>query len=186
MKTTYTVPTREQMSAANKAIYDLIQQTYGFIPNLFAVLTYSDTALPALLALQQSHTKGAFTAREREAINLVVSQTNECQYCTAAHSAIGKLNGFSDEQLLAIRRGEAPFDPKLDAVVRLAKAITLTKGHPDPTLLEAFFAAGYSQGALVDMTMLIGDRVILNYIHALTQVPVDFPSVPALTEGALH
>lgn len=180
MTLSFSVPTRDQMSEPNQGIYDLIGKNYGFVPNLFSVLTYSNAALPALLALQQSHTKGAFNACEREAINLVVSQTNECRYCTAAHSAVGKLNGFTDEQLMDIRRGQAPFDAKLDAAVKLAKAITLTKGHPDPALLDAFYAAGYSQGALVDMTMLIGDRVILNYLHALTQVPVDFPPVPSL------
>ena len=178
----FPVPIREQLSAPNQVLYDTIQKNYGFVPNLFAVLAYSETALPALLALQQSHAGNAFTAREREAINLVVSQRNQCRYCTAAHSVVGKLHGFSDEQLLAIRRGHAPFDARLDAVVRLAAATTDSKGHPAPALLDAFFAAGYSRGALIDLVLLLGDRVILNYIHALTQVPVDFPAVPELDE----
>lgn len=176
----FPVPTREQLSAPNQALYDTIQKTYGFVPNLFAVLGYSDTALPALLALQQSHTRNAFTAKEREAINLVVSQTNGCAYCTAAHSAVGKMHGFTDEQLLEVRRGGAGFDPRLDAAVKLAAAIATTRGRPDPVLLDAFFAAGYGRGALIDLVMLIGDRVILNYLHALTHVPVDFPAVPEL------
>ena len=176
----FPVLTRDQLSAPNQTLYDSIQKTYGFVPNLFAVLGYSDTALPALLALQQSHTRNAFTAREREAINLVVSQLNQCRYCTAAHTAVGKMQGYTDEQLLAIRRGHAPFEPKLDAAVQLAAAIITTQGRPAPALLQAFFAAGYSRGALLDMVMLIGDRVILNYLHALTQVPVDFPAAPEL------
>jgi hypothetical protein len=28
--------------------------------------------------------------------------------------------------------------------------------------------------------MVIGDKIITNYLHALTQVPVDFPAAPAL------
>ena len=176
----FPVPTRAQLSPTNQTVYDGIQKSYGFVPNLFAVLAHSETALPALLALQQSHSHNAFSAREREAINLVVSQTNHCRYCTAAHSAVGKMLGFTEEQLLDIRRGHAPFDAKLDVVVQLAAAITTSKGHPEPALLDAFFGAGYSRGALIDMVMLLGDLVILNYLHALTQVPVDFPPVPEL------
>ncbi len=176
----FPVPARADLSAPNQTLYDGIAHAYGFVPNLFSVLTYSDTAPPALLALQQSHTRNAFTAREREAINLVVSERNHCRYCTAAHTAVGKMQGFSDAQLLDIRRGHAPFDARLDAAVRLAAAIATTQGHPDPALLAAFFAAGYSRGALIDMVVLIGDRVILNCLHALTQVPVDFPAVPDL------
>jgi len=64
--------------------------------------------------------------------------------------------------------------------LKLAKAITITKGHPEKGLLNAFYEVGYSQGALIDLVMLVGDRVILNYTYALTQVPVDFPPMPPL------
>jgi len=182
---TFHVPTRDQVSAQNQQLFDNLQKGLGFVPNLYATFGLSDNGLGAYLAFQQSQTKGVFKAKEREAINLVVSQANNCVYCQAAHTALGKLNGFSDEQILQLRAGHADFDPKLDALVKLAKAITETKGHPDNQLIDQFVAAGYPQNALIDLLLLIGDKIISNYLHSITQIPVDFPAAPALTTEAV-
>ena len=65
--------------------------------------------------------------------------------------------------------------PKLNALIALAKDITETKGHVNESALEAFYAAGYNQGNLVDLIMQISDKVAMNYLHNLTQVKIDFP-----------
>ena len=177
---TFQVPTRDQVSVQNQGLFDNLQKGLGFVPNLYATFGLSDNGLGAYLAFQQSQTKGAFKAKEREAINLVVSQANNCVYCQAAHTALGKMNGFSDDQILQLRAGHADFDPKLDVLVKLAKAITETKGHPAPELIDNFVAAGYSLNSVVDLLLLIGDKIIANYLHSITQIPVDFPAAPTL------
>jgi uncharacterized peroxidase-related enzyme len=179
---TFAVPTRDQVSAQNQQLFDNLQKGLGFVPNLYATFGLSENGLGAYLAFQQSQTKGAFKAKEREAINLVVSQANNCVYCLAAHTAIGKLNGFSDEQILQLRAGYADFDPKLDALVKVAKAITETKGHPAPELVDNYIAAGYAQSSVVDLVLMVGDKIISNYLHSITQIPVDFPAAPVLDE----
>ena len=178
--TTFQVPTREQVSAQNAQIFDNLQKGLGFVPNLYATFGLSENGLGAYMALQQSQTKSVFKAKEREAINLVVSQVNECVYCLAAHTALGKMNGFTEEQILQLRAGHADFDPKLDALVKLAKAITETRGHATPETLDAFVAAGYKLNDVVDLILLVGDKIISNYLHALTGIPVDFPVAPVL------
>ena len=177
---TFTVPTRDQVSDQNQQLFDNLQKGLGFVPNLYATFGLSDNGLGAYLAFQQSQAKGAFKAKEREAINLVVSQANNCVYCLAAHTAIGKMNGFSDEQMLQLRDGHATFDPKLDALVKLAKAITETKGHPATELVDNFIAVGYPQSSIVDLILMVGDKIISNYLHSITQIPVDFPAAPVL------
>jgi hypothetical protein len=81
---------------------------------------------------------------------------------------------------LEIRGGSVSFDPKLDALAKLVKSITKTHGKPDTTLLNAFFATGYTEGNLVDVIMVIGDKIISNYLHGVSQVPIDFPEAPVL------
>jgi AhpD family alkylhydroperoxidase len=44
-------------------------------------------------------------------VNLVVSQVNECEYCLAAHTVLGKMNGLTDGQILEIRQGSALSTP---------------------------------------------------------------------------
>jgi AhpD family alkylhydroperoxidase len=175
---TFTVPTREQVSPANQAIFDNLKKGLGMVPNLYATMAYSENGLGNYVALQSG--KSSLRGKEREAINLVVSQVNGCRYCQSAHTVLGKMNGFTDEQVIEIRKGGASFDAKLDALVKLVKSITENKGHADEALVDNFFAAGYNEGNLVDAIIIIGDKVIMNYLHNLTQIPVDFPLVPEL------
>jgi AhpD family alkylhydroperoxidase len=175
---TFTIPTAATVSLANQAIFDKLQKGLGMVPNLYATLAHSEHALGNYLTLQNG--KSSLNAKEREVINLVVSQVNECAYCLAAHTALGAMVGFTPDQIIAIRKGGAPFDGKLDALARLVKSTAERRGHADPALVDAFFAAGYTEGQLVDTVMVIGDKIITNYLHALTQVPVDFPAAPAL------
>jgi AhpD family alkylhydroperoxidase len=177
--TAFTVPTRETVSPANQGLFDALQGQLKFVPNLYATLAYSENALGTYLQLQSA--KSSINAKSREVVNLVVSQVNECEYCLAAHTALGRMNGFSDAQILEIRTGRATFDARLDVLARVTRSITVNRGKPDAALVDAFFAAGWSKENLVDVIVTIGDKIITNYLHGTTKVPVDFPAAPALT-----
>jgi uncharacterized peroxidase-related enzyme len=175
---TIPVPTREQVSPANQALFDNLHKAIGSVPNLFAVYAHSENALGTYLAL--SNAKTSLRAKEKEIVNLVVSQVNGCQYCLAAHTAISKMQGFTDEEILQIRRTEVTFDNKFDALAKLTKSIAENKGHADAQLVEKFYAAGYNEGTLIDVVIVVGDKTMTNYIYALTGVPIDFPLAPEL------
>lgn len=175
---TFAVPTKEQVSDNNKAIFDTLKQKIGMVPNLYATMAHSENALGNYVTFQGGKT--SLRGKEKEAVNLIVSQVNDCIYCLSAHTAIGKMNGLNDEQIIEIRKGGASFDPKLDALVKLAKNITESRGKADKDLVDNFFAAGYNEGSLIDVIMLIGDKTIMNYLHNLTGIPVDFPLAPTL------
>lgn len=174
----FTVPTRAQVSLANQALFDTLQNGLGMVPNLYATLAHNETALGDYLTLQNR--KSTLRAREREVVNLVVSQVNGCQYSLAAHTAIGKMKGFTDEQILEIRTGSAVFEAKLDALARFVRTATETRGHPAPEAVKDILAAGYTTANLVDIVMMIGDKTITNFLHGVTQVPIDFPLAPAI------
>ena len=175
---TITVPTAASVSPANQVIFAQLKQGLGMVPNLYATLGYSEHGLGNYLTLQNS--KSSLSAKEREVINLVVSQVNECAYCLAAHTALGGMVGFTPDQIIAIRKGGAAFDPKFDALAKLVKSTAEHRGHAAQDAIDAFFAAGYNEGNLVDAVIVIGDKIITNYLHALTAVPVDFPAAPAI------
>ncbi|MBD0257741.1 MAG: carboxymuconolactone decarboxylase family protein [Cytophagales bacterium] len=174
----FAVPTREDVSPQNQVLFDNLKGALGFVPNLYATIAYSGNALGNYLQFQNGKT--SLSKKEKEVVNLVVSQVNECAYCLAAHTALGRMNGLTDGQMLEIRQGSALFQPKLDALVKLTREITLHKGRIAEAHLDAFYAAGYTNESLVDVIAAIGDKVIMNYLHNLTQVPVDFPPAPQL------
>lgn len=177
--TNFSVPARHEVSANNQTHFDNLNKALGFVPNLYATIAYSDHALGKYLAFQGGKT--SLSNREKEAVNLVVSQVNECNYCQAAHTVLGKMNGFTDEQILDLRAGESA-DLKLNALVNFAKEITLQKGKVSEGSKNNFFNAGYSKESMVDVIMQVSDKIAMNYLHNLTNVPVDFPETVALPE----
>jgi len=126
---TFNVPTKEEVSESNAVIFDSLKSQLGFVPNLFATYAYSENALKNYLDFSGS--KSSLKAKEKEVINLAVSQVNKCDYCLAAHTAIAKMNGFNDDQIIELRKGQASFDSKLDALAKLSKNITENRGNTD-------------------------------------------------------
>jgi len=170
---TFTVPTKAEVSEGNQAIFDNLHKMIGFVPNLYAYYAKNDTALADYLALQNR--KSTLKGKEREVINLVTSQINGCRYCQSAHTVFGKMNGFSEEEVLEIRKGSAPFDSKLDALVKFTSSIVENRGRATEASKEAFFAAGYTEANLIDVVIVVGDKTISNYIHNLTHLEIDWP-----------
>lgn len=176
--THFQVPGRDEVSVNNQEIFDNLKKGLGMVPNLYAVMALSDTALGNYLAFQNAKT--SFSNKEKQAVNLVVSQVNECRYCQSAHTLLGTMNGLTEDQTIEIRKGSASFDTKLNALVVLAKEITTKKGFASPEAVEAFIQAGYKKGQVIDLIFLVAEKTAMNYVHAITQVDIDFPLAKAI------
>ena len=176
--TAFSVPARDEVTPENQALFDNLKKTLGFVPNLFATFALSPTALGAYLTLQNA--KSSLRPKEREVINLVVSQVNTCEYCLAAHTALGKMLGFTEPQIVEIRHGRASFDTRLDALARFVREVAEERGHVSAQATDAFLGAGWTQANLVDAIMVVGDKTISNYLHSVTKIPVDFPAAEKL------
>ena len=172
---------REQVAPETQQIFDGLKGKLGMIPNLYATAANSHYGLTALLGLGETLKKGHLTNKEAEAVALAVGQTNRCQYCLSAHTTLGKMFGFSEEETLDIRRGSIS-DPKLRALTSLATEITKTRGFPSEQSLSDFFEAGYSKGALVDVIGLVSLNTFTNYLNHISDTEVDFPEARPLTE----
>lgn len=175
---TFNVPTREEVSENNQAIFDNLNKALGFVPNIYAAMAHSKTALGDYL--QFSNSKTSLTAEEKEVVDLAVSQVNNCKYCQSAHTAISKMKGLSEEQILELRQGHASWDSKLNALANLSKEIAETRGKVSDSTKEAFYNAGYTKENLVDVTLAYGMITVTNTFHNLTDVAIDFPLAQSL------
>lgn len=178
----FEVPTRDNVSQANKETFDELEKQIGFVPNLYATYAHNETALNDYLALQNR--KSTLSAKEREIINLGVSQVNECYYCLSAHTAIGKMNGFTEDQIIEIRNAEISFDEKFDALAKFVKNAVINRSKPSQEATTNLLEAGYTEANVVDIIMVIGDKMISNFIHGTTQIDIDFPEAKPLEELA--
>lgn len=178
----FPVPTRDQVSAGSQTSFDNLNKALGMVPNLYATIAHSENGLERYLAFQGAKT--SLSNKEKEAVNLVVSEVNGCTYCQSAHTLLGKMNGFSEEETRTLRAGRAT-DAKLGALVAFAKEVTAKKGRVAPATLDAFLAAGYDKGHVVDVILQVADKIAMNYLHNLTEVPVDFPLAAKLEAEAV-
>ncbi|WP_339848860.1 carboxymuconolactone decarboxylase family protein [uncultured Dokdonia sp.] len=177
---TFNVPTRAEVSETNQGIFDNLKKAVGFVPNLYATYAHSNNALKNYLDF--ANAPSSLKAKEKEVVNLAVSEVNGCEYCLSAHTAIAGMNGYTPEQILELRAGKASFDTKLDALAKLSQNITENRGNTSEDVLENFFNAGWTKENLIDTISLVGDKTISNYINNTTKIPVDFPAVTLLSK----
>ncbi len=170
------VPTKDQVNAESQTIFNQLESQLGFVPNMYATIGYSSNALSNILSFSGEAGKGTFSKREIEAIKLAVSDVNNCTYCKAAHTAMAKMNGFSDEEALKLRKASIE-DTKLNALTTLAREVSEKSGHVSEESRQRFFEAGFDEKALIDFVAVITAVTFTNYVHGLTQIPVDFPEV---------
>ncbi|SEJ79624.1 uncharacterized peroxidase-related enzyme [Dyadobacter sp. SG02] len=171
--TGFTLPTKNDVSAENQEIFSKLHKVYGMVPNIFAAFASSENGLANYFNFVNQ--KNSLTEKEKEVVNLVVSQVNECPYCISFHSEIARRIGFTSDEILSIRSMDMQFDRRLRAVGRLAQNIVMTKGRIIGDILEDFYEAGYNQGHVVDVVLAVGNIITLNLLYAITDIPIDWP-----------
>lgn len=148
--------------------------------NIFKGMANSPAALETYLGIAGALKNASLSEAEKEVIQLTVGEQNGCDYCTAAHTMMGKNAGLSEDQTIAARRGSIPDDPKLDAVARFAAAINEKKGFVSDDDLKAFKDAGYDDGAVAEVCAVYALAIFTNYFNHINETDVDFPTAPAV------
>ena len=117
----------ENAESDTKTMLEGIQAKMGQVPNIFQGMANSPATLGFYLEGSQALGKSKLTAAEREAIALIIAQTNECNYCLAAHTAIGAGVGITADESLNIRKNSAS-DAKIQALTSFAVKVQNSKG----------------------------------------------------------
>ena len=170
----------EERSSESNEILDQVKKKIGMIPNLYQHIAHSPNVLKGIIDFGNALNNGELNKREVQAIDLVISEENECQYCLAAHTAVAKMLGFTEEDTIKLRKATID-DPKLRALTQLAKEILNRKGFPSEKLINNFFSAGYSKAALVELIGHISNMIFNNYIDHLSEPEIDFPKAPNIS-----
>jgi uncharacterized peroxidase-related enzyme len=151
-------------------------QNAGKLFNIFRSMANSPAVLDAYLAFSGALAKGKLDAKTREAIALVVGQTNQCGYCLAAHTAIAGSVGMDAGTIKNARQGKSA-DKKTQAAVTLARALVDRKGNVTDSDIQAARAAGLDDGELGEVVANVSLNLFTNYFNHLNNTEVDFPKV---------
>jgi uncharacterized peroxidase-related enzyme len=170
------------LSATGKAkeLLDAVQGKLGLVPNMTRAMANSPAVLEGYLSLSGALSKGELSAKSREQIALAVAQANECEYCLAAHSAIGKMVGLSVDQILDSRRGTS-VDPKTDAIIQFARLVVDERGHVSDARIAQARAAGLDDRALAEVVANVALNIFTNYFNHVAETEIDFPRAESLS-----
>mgnify|MGYP001135623651 CR=1 FL=1 len=171
----------EEANEKTQNIFNAVKSKIGMVPNLYATMGVSDKLLGGFLAFTETIKSGEFTNKEYEAIALATSQANGCAYCLSAHTTLGKMNGFTEEETLELRTNTIA-DTKLNALVSLASEITAQHGHPTQQATQNFFNEGYSKAAFAELIGAVALTTITNYVFHNGGFEIDFPKAQNIEE----
>ena len=172
----------EAASGRARELLDAVRDRLGLVPNMTRAMANSPAALDGYLQLSGALGKGALPARVREQIALAVAQANDCDYCLAAHSAIGRMVGLTADQIRDSRLGTA-VDPRADALIGFALKVVDARGRVADTDLEEVRRAGFDDAAIAEVVANVALHVFTNYFNRLAGTDLDFPAAPALWPG---
>ncbi len=159
-----------------RALLGEIQQAFGAVPNMFRAVAHSPAALRSLWGAFAALGGGVLPAPLAEQIAVAVAERNACDYCLAAHTALGRKAGVSAEAMAAAQLGQSA-DPRTAAALRFALALVERRGQVAESDLLGLREAGYSDEAIVEIIAHVALNLFTNYVNIALAVPVDFPAV---------
>jgi len=149
--------------------------------NIHGGMAHSPVVLQAYAAVQQVIAEqGTFDPATREAIALVVGTVDRCEYCQAAHTTGGKRAGLTEEQTVAIRKGEVDFEPKLGALLTLVRASVSDVGYVSDEVWQSALEAGWRDTELTEVSAHIALNLFTNHFNHLVETDLDIPAAPGL------
>ena len=139
-------------------IYDDLVEKRGKVANILKVHSLNPAAMQGHLDLYMTlmFGKSGLSRLEREAIAVVVSANNDCDYCVNHH--LESLRRYLDDEetlnLLATADGLETLEPRLSNVVRHAEKLTTAPGAMTESDLGELRAEGLSDRDILDLTLI--------------------------------
>jgi uncharacterized peroxidase-related enzyme len=153
-----------------------VQKKLGLVPNMTRVMANSPAVLEAYIGFSGALDGASLDAKTRERLALGTAEANQCEYCLSAHSAIGKLVGLSENDILSSRRGQSS-DSKATAALQFSRQLIDKRGSVSETDVEAARRGGLTDGEIAEVVALTALNIFTNYFNNALQVDVDFPKV---------
>lgn len=157
-----------------------VEKKMSKVPNIIATMASSPAVANAYLGFSKSLSGGMLSARLREQIALVVGETNNCGYCVAAHTALGKGAGLTEGETCDARRGQAKCERE-SAALQLARTIVNERGWVSDEDVQNVRQAGFSDGEIAEIVANVALNIFTNYFNHVAGTEIDFPVAPELT-----
>ena len=168
--------TADNVTGERQQLLGQIHQAFGATPNMFKAVANSTAALKSMWGSFGALGGGVIPAKLGEQIAVAIADRNDCEYCLAAHTVLGRKAGATAEEMSAAQGGQSA-DPKTAAALKFAVAVVNNRAQIADGDVDALRAAGFSDEEVVEILAHVALNLFTNYVNVAFKVPVDFPNV---------
>lgn len=163
-------------TADRQALLGQVHAAFGATPAMFRVVANSPAALQSMWGSFGALGSGRLSPLLGEQIAVAIANRNACEYCLAAHTALGRKAGASSEQMAAAQIGQSS-DPAAAAALDFALKVVEQRAQIAEGDVQALRAAGFDDEQIVEILAHVALNLFTNYVNVAFDVPVDFPKV---------
>jgi uncharacterized peroxidase-related enzyme len=174
---------RANASGERRELLDQIQSAFGATPAMFRAVANSPAALKSMWGSFGALGGGTIPAKLGEQIAVAIADRNDCEYCLAAHTMLGRKAGATAAEMSAAQQGEAS-DPQTAAALRFALKVVEQRAKVNDADVQALRNAGFSDEQIVEILAHVALNLFTNYVNVAFAVPVDFPAVKLRRQAA--
>jgi uncharacterized peroxidase-related enzyme len=160
----------------SKALLEQIKGAFGVVPAMFQAVANSPVALKKMWGGFGALAGGTLSPKLKEQLAVAIADRNECEYCLAAHTALGRKAGASAQEISEAQAGRSE-DPRTAAALTFALKAVEQRAQLDDADFDALRRAGFSDEAIVEIIAHVALNLFTNYVNVALRVPVDFPHV---------
>lgn len=158
-----------------KPLLDNSVKAFGMIPNLHAVMAASPQLLEGYQKLHQLAQETTFNKEELTVVWQSINVEHGCHYCVPAHTAIANMMGVNEQITESLRNEQPLTDAKLETLRQTTLAVVRNRGIVSNSELDSFFSAGYTNQQLLEIILVLAQKVMSNYVNHVADTPVDQP-----------
>ncbi|MBU2884999.1 carboxymuconolactone decarboxylase family protein [Gilvimarinus agarilyticus] len=170
----FTLHTQESAPEASKSLLEASQQSFGMIPNLHAVMAEAPGLLEGYQTLHRLVLESSFNNDEKTVVWQTVNVEHKCHYCVPAHSGIARSMKV-DESIDTALRNQQALPEKLEALRSFTLEVVRSRGNVSDEQVAEFLKAGFTQRNVLEVVLVVSQKVMSNYVNHLANTPIDEP-----------
>lgn len=152
----------------------------GELADVYLQFANSEPAIRGYLQMEAALREGALSNHDLECIKLLVSELTQCHYCLAMHTMKARKAGVDKAMQIAIRRGDALDDKRLNVMMSIVRQLYTQPGTLDAALLDEARSNGITDTELLDITMAMSTIFFTNMTNHINDTEVKLPAAPSI------
>jgi uncharacterized peroxidase-related enzyme len=167
---------KENAAPEIQPILDKLTHGFGKVPSFFGTMARVPEAFANFLPFYTAVIENGTVERKyKELAYLKASLINGCEYCFKAHTASGKKNGVSEDQIkaLAFFHRSPAFDAQEKAVILYAERVTRGASAIRPPALDEL-KKYFNDDQIVELTLAV---CVANFTNRFNDAMLNTPDI---------